>query len=70
MAQGRNELCRCGSGKKYKHCCALKRDKTPLASRIVASLVALMLLVGAIVMIRSLDNLDEAPPATQVPFSR
>ena len=21
--QGRNELCNCGSGKKYKHCCAL-----------------------------------------------
>lgn len=23
--QGRNELCNCGSGKKYKHCCAKKK---------------------------------------------
>ncbi len=24
---GRNDPCSCGSGKKYKHCCALKADK-------------------------------------------
>jgi len=38
---GRNELCPCGSGKKYKKCCLYARDKsdqedtlTPLAQRI------------------------------------
>ena len=59
--QGRNEPCHCGSGKKYKHCCALKADKTPLGTRIVVSLVALMLLIGAVVMLRSIDNLDDEP---------
>ena len=24
---GRNERCPCGSGKKYKHCCALAKEK-------------------------------------------
>ena len=63
MVQGRNEPCRCGSGKKFKHCCALKAERTPWSTRIVASLVALMLLVGAVVMLRSIDNLDDAPTA-------
>jgi hypothetical protein len=63
IVQGRNELCRCGSGKKYKHCCALKGEKTPLGTRIMVSLVALMLLIGAIVMLRSIDNLNDEPTA-------
>jgi hypothetical protein len=65
--QGRNEPCHCGSGKKYKHCCALKSEKTPLGTRIMISLVALMLLIGAVVMLRSLDDLGQgraAPPGT------
>jgi uncharacterized protein YecA (UPF0149 family) len=61
MVQGRNEPCHCGSGKKYKHCHALKADKTPLSTRIVVSLVALMLLIGAITALRSIDNLDDDP---------
>ena len=68
MAQGRNEPCRCGSGKKYKHCCALKTDKTPLGTRIVVSLVALMLLIGAVVMIASIDNLNDEPTGPQRSF--
>jgi hypothetical protein len=63
MVQGRNEPCRCGSGKKYKHCCALKGEKTPLGTRLMVSVVALMLLIGAIVMLRSIDNLDDEPTA-------
>ena len=31
---GRNDPCPCGSGKKYKHCCALKEDRLPLGTRI------------------------------------
>jgi hypothetical protein len=27
MKVGRNEPCPCGSGKKFKHCCALKKDQ-------------------------------------------
>jgi hypothetical protein len=63
IVQGRNEPCACGSGKKYKHCCALKAEKTPLGTRIVVSLVALMLLIGAIVALRSIDNLDDESTA-------
>jgi len=60
-AVGRNEPCSCGSGKKYKHCCALKAGKTPWGTRVVVGLVALMLLIGAIVMLRSIDNLNDEP---------
>lgn len=30
MKTGRNDLCPCGSGKKYKKCCLLKEDETQL----------------------------------------
>lgn len=56
---GRNAPCPCGSGKKYKRCCALKSQKTPLASRITLSLISLMLLAGAVVMLMSLDELGQ-----------
>jgi hypothetical protein len=68
VVQGRNELCRCGSGKKYKHCCALKGEKTPWGTRIMISIVALMLLIGAVVMLRSIDNLDDEPTAPRGAF--
>jgi hypothetical protein len=55
-AIGRNEPCPCGSGLKYKRCCALKQHKTPLGSRIAISLIGLMLLTGAIFMLMSLDD--------------
>ena len=55
---GRNAPCPCGSGKKYKQCCALKSQKTTLGSRIVFSVVGLMLLTGAVYMLMSLDDLD------------
>ena len=34
---GRNEPCRCGSGKKYKHCCLEKDDKKAAAGRAKAA---------------------------------
>ena len=34
---GRNEPCRCGSGKKYKHCCLEKDDKKAAAARAKAA---------------------------------
>jgi hypothetical protein len=55
---GRNDLCPCGSGLKYKRCCALKTAKTSLSSRIMISLIALMLLGGAVFMLTSLDEGD------------
>ena len=37
----RNEICRCGSGKKFKHCCLVAHDQaqvaieTPLAKELI-----------------------------------
>lgn len=60
-AIGRNAPCTCGSGKKYKHCCALKKQKASMTSVIAVSLIALMLLGGAVVMLMSLDDLGSEP---------
>lgn len=58
-AIGRNVPCPCGSGLKYKRCCALKSESTPFGTRIALSLVALMLIGGAIYLLTSLDELDD-----------
>ena len=57
-AIGRNEPCPCGSGVKYKRCCALKQDKMPLSSRLGIALVGLMLIAGAVFWLTSLDEGD------------
>ena len=44
---GRNDPCPCGSGKKYKHCCALKEGRLPFGTRVWFALIGLMLLIGA-----------------------
>jgi hypothetical protein len=44
---GRNEACPCGSGKKYKHCCALKKDRLSIGAQAWFILVGAMLLIGA-----------------------
>ena len=55
---GRNEACDCGSGKKFKHCCALKAGRGP--SRLVLALVAGAILVVIVLAIVSGRN-DSAP---------
>jgi hypothetical protein len=57
-AIGRNEPCPCGSGKKYKRCCALKVNKTSLQLRIVIGLVAISLLGGLILILTSIDDIE------------
>jgi hypothetical protein len=44
---GRNDPCPCGSGKKYKRCCALKKDHLSIASRLWLAAIVVMLLIGA-----------------------
>jgi len=65
MATGRNEPCPCGSGKKFKHCCMLKSQRAPWSTRIVAILIALALLTGAVVMLASLGDLDSDPTGSR-----
>lgn len=45
---GRNDLCRCGSGKKSKKCCELKAQST-LSSKVMMGVV-LAVLAGAVVI--------------------
>lgn len=59
-AIGRNEPCPCGSGRKYKRCCALKAQKASLGSRIAISVIGLMLLTGAVYMFVSINDDDQA----------
>jgi hypothetical protein len=61
MAVGRNAPCPCGSGKKYKRCCALKARKISKGGWAAASAIGLMLLAGAVIMLSSLRNLDSEP---------
>ena len=56
---GRNAPCPCGSGNKYKRCCAMKQGQASLGSRIALSIVAIMLIGGAIIVLTSLDDLGE-----------
>lgn len=65
-AVGRNAPCPCGSGLKYKRCCALKAGKTSWGSRIALSLVALMLLCGAVFMLTSLDDIGDGSSPRRV----
>ena len=44
---GRNDPCTCGSGKKFKHCCARKGDRLSFGTRAWFVLIGLMLLIGA-----------------------
>ena len=37
---GRNDLCACGSGKKYKKCCALKQQKSQSSMLLIGLLIA------------------------------
>jgi len=53
-AVGRNEPCPCGSGKKYKRCCALKKDDLTLGSRVWLGAIVVMLLIGAYFALTSL----------------
>jgi hypothetical protein len=52
---GRNDPCPCGSGKKYKHCCALKGGRLSLGTRLWFALIGVMLLIGAWLALARLD---------------
>jgi hypothetical protein len=44
---GRNDACPCGSGKKYKKCCALKVQKSR-GSQVLLILVGLLMAAGVV----------------------
>ncbi|MED5534411.1 MAG: SEC-C metal-binding domain-containing protein [Pseudomonadota bacterium] len=63
-AIGRNQPCPCGSGTKYKKCCALKKDKTPLGLRVVVTVVAICLLGGAVIFLGQMGEYDPSAAST------
>lgn len=65
MNVGRNEPCPCGSGKKHKHCCAGKSERTP-QSMWTTALVVLVLLSGLFLAGITLFG-DDPDPATSGP---
>ena len=44
----RNEDCPCGSGRKYKHCCARKADRMTTGGRVLLALVIAVAVVGVV----------------------
>ncbi len=61
----RNARCPCGSGRKFKRCCAAKlrrrQARNAKLARLLAIAVAVGALVGAVVLFRSVDW-EAAPP--------
>jgi len=44
-ALSRNDPCRCGSGKKYKHCCQ-EKDNSKWMSKTAMIVIAIVVLIG------------------------
>jgi len=66
-AVGRNAPCPCGSGKKYKRCCALKpQHRASIGTWLLMSAIGLMLLAGAVIGLTSLGELGERPAPGRV----
>ena len=55
---GRNQPCPCGSGLKYKKCCANQEAKTPMGLRIVVAVVAVFLIGGLVVFLTNIGDHD------------
>ena len=62
---GRNELCPCGSRKKYKKCCALKQ-RSNRGNKLMLLIVGLLMAAGVIAGISSITSDRPAGNAGQV----
>ena len=58
---GRNEPCPCGSGLKYKNCCALKSHRLTRTQIALLAALAVAVAVGAISWIRQARSAGEVP---------
>jgi hypothetical protein len=59
---GRNDLCGCGSGKKFKRCCGLKQQNAR-GSRFMTIVVFAIIAVGIAAAIASFNEEGSSPPA-------
>lgn len=58
MKTGANQPCPCGSGKKYKRCCGVKKSQTSIRERGLLLLLGVMLVAGLILIVVTLGNPD------------
>lgn len=65
MQVQRNMLCPCGSGKKYKRCCALSKNEAPI-QRFVPLLLVAALLVGLLAFTLGIAKRERAPESRRV----
>ena len=64
---GRNQICPCGSNKKYKKCCALKQGQMSLAMKVSIAAISVILLGGMIIFISSIGDIDmSSQPSNRV----
>ena len=56
MKTGRNAPCPCGSGKKFKHCCANVSRRAPMRQRVMLGVAGVLLALGAIAMAVAIAN--------------
>ncbi len=60
---GRNEPCPCGSGQKYKQCCARKTDaKSEFMGKWIAVALGGLILIAALGFAASLSERDSSRP--------
>lgn len=62
----RNDPCPCGSGKKFKQCCAGKESKKAAArSKLIVAIVGGLIVLGAVGLVREVATSDpnDRPPA-------
>ena len=50
MSAGRNTPCPCGSGKKYKHCCALKDSRARAQRSLWTGVLLAVVLLGGLLI--------------------
>ena len=60
MKTGRNEACPCGSGKKFKQCCATKKTRREWMT--IAIWIGLAALIGSGIYAAFRDGSPEPPP--------
>ena len=65
-AIGRNAPCPCGSGKKYKRCCANKAARMAVSMRFAIAAVAVCLIGGLILILSQLDDFEPSSTAGRV----
>jgi hypothetical protein len=68
MRVGRNETCPCGSGKKFKHCCAHKNTRAASKGLILLGVaIAAIAAVGLLPLLPERAKKAEPIPAVQAP---